>query len=80
MLIALGGWNKDRNSKQCLARLHRNSGGETGFEMHEDRIWTAENSPNPQMCKILTEGMDFHQCLLNMEIHPSEIYYVIQHM
>ena len=46
------------------------SGGETRSETHEDRIWTVENSPNPPTCKILSKETDFHQCLLNMEIHP----------
>ena len=43
---------------------------ETGFEIHEDRIWTVENFPIPQMCKILSEGTDIHQWLLKMEIYP----------
>lgn len=56
------------------------NGGETGSETHEDRIWTAGNSPNPPMCKILSEETDFLQCLLKMEIHPSQITLIIQHM
>ena len=43
---------------------------ETGFEIYEDRIWAVKNSPIPQMCKILSEGTDFHHWLLKMEIHP----------
>ena len=46
------------------------NGGETGSETHEDRIWTAGNSPNPPMCKILSEGTNIYQWLLKMEIHP----------
>lgn len=33
---------------------------ETGFELYEDRIWTMENFPIPQMCKILSEGTNIH--------------------
>ena len=43
---------------------------EIGFELYEDRIWTMENFPIPQMCKILSEGTNIYQWLLKMEIHP----------